>query len=79
MYSYKHVSYKKNYSIGRYTFIWNIYKFQSPLNCIFTALDKTSNLLVIKRDFCVGFDYCGSKVYLQVTESNVSQPEQKGC
>lgn len=42
-----------------------------------TALDKTSNLLMIKRYFCVVFDYHGSKLCLQVTESSVSQPEQK--
>lgn len=45
---------------------------------MFIALDKTGSAVVIKRDFCVGFDYCGSKAYLQVTESNVSGPEQKG-
>lgn len=41
-------------------FIWNIYKFQSLLNCMFTVLDNTSNFLMIKGDFCVGFDYCVS-------------------
>lgn len=49
------------------------------MNCMFIALDKTDNVVEIKRDFCVGFDYRGSKAYLQVTESNVSPPEQKGC
>lgn len=48
------------------------------MSCVFIDLDKTDNVVVIKRDFCVSFDYCGSKAYLQVTESNVSQPEQKG-
>lgn len=46
---------------------------------MFIALDKTDSVVVIKGDFCVGFDYCGSKAYLQETESNVSEPEQKGC
>lgn len=76
-YSYKCVYQKKNYIIGQCAFIWNIKNFKSPLKHMSTALDKTSNLLMIKRYFCVVFDYHGSKLYLQVTESSVSQPEQK--
>lgn len=79
MYFSKRVTEKNPYTIGQCTFVWNFHEFQSLVNFMFIALDKTDNVVVIKRDFCVGFDYCGSKAYLQVAESNVSQPEQKGC
>lgn len=48
-----------------------MYRCQSVLNCLFTALNKTSNLKWLE-DTYVGFGYCSSKVYLQTTVKCIS-------